>query len=589
MHSLALGAVYAVIGVFDNFGANAAFDTTIVKSMPGRALHNLLLFGGLGFILNLAILAVTLFACVSLLIKSLKHNKNKDVILDSPAKLTIALVWSSFAAFGIFIATNHYYAGDARYMAITLFTAFVGLATYSSYRTWPTHRLVVAGELLALGIVLSVPGMLHSYRHDQKVLQPIKDRNVQVAAALTTHKVDYLVGDYWRVIQTQFANPKMAARVVPLQSCTLMRQSLTTKNWQPNLAKHSFAYLLSYDQPLTDYPRCNLSDIVKAYGRPNSSILLKGDFSHPVESLLFYDNGVHKSSPSTPASPQGTATVVPETLDQLPYTYCPVPTIMNIVAHQDDDLLFMNPDLLHDIQANHCVRTVYVTAGDAGSSRFYWLGRQQGSEAAYSQMLGNSDIWVERILKINDNEYVTVANPRGNSRISLIFMYLPDGNLKGQGFTATNNESLERLGNGKISSMQAVYGGSAYSSSQLTQALTALMHAYQPTEIRTQSNYAGSIYTDHSDHRAVGRFVAAAYNDYINQRFGGRPEVPLKFYLGYTVHERPANVEGADLEAKRATFLQYSKFDGAVCRSLNQCIHDPAYGIYLTRQYENDN
>ncbi len=39
---------------------------------------------------------------------------------------------------------------------------------------------------------------------------------------------------------------------------------------------------------------------------------------------------------------------------------------MAVVAHQDDSLLFLSPDLLHDIQAGDCVTTVYVTAGDGG-------------------------------------------------------------------------------------------------------------------------------------------------------------------------------------------------------------------------------
>src|SRR5205085_11614279 len=44
---------------------------------------------------------------------------------------------------------------------------------------------------------------------------------------------------------------------------------------------------------------------------------------------------------------------------------CPSGATMNIVAHQDDDLLFLSPDLLHDVQSARCVRTVFVTAGDA--------------------------------------------------------------------------------------------------------------------------------------------------------------------------------------------------------------------------------
>src|ERR1700694_2302046 len=43
-------------------------------------------------------------------------------------------------------------------------------------------------------------------------------------------------------------------------------------------------------------------------------------------------------------------------------------TTLNIVAHEDDDLLFLSPDLLHAIQAGRAVRTVFVTAGDSGAA-----------------------------------------------------------------------------------------------------------------------------------------------------------------------------------------------------------------------------
>src|ERR1700749_3509165 len=58
---------------------------------------------------------------------------------------------------------------------------------------------------------------------------------------------------------------------------------------------------------------------------------------------------------------------------------------LNIVAHEDDDLLFLSPDLLHAIQGGGKVRTIFVTAGDAGSGTSYWTGRQNGMLAAYAQ------------------------------------------------------------------------------------------------------------------------------------------------------------------------------------------------------------
>jgi LmbE family N-acetylglucosaminyl deacetylase len=259
---------------------------------------------------------------------------------------------------------------------------------------------------------------------------------------------------------------------------------------------------------------------------------------------------------------------------------------MNIVAHQDDDLLFMNPDLLNELEAGDCVRTIYVTAGDAGSSKSYWLSREQGSEAAYASMLGIKGIWIQRIVELSNHEFISVANPQGNTKVSLIFMRLPDGNLKGNGFSDSHFESLAKLEAGQISTMNAIDGQSTYTLNQLSSALTTLMHLYQPAEIHTQSNYVSATFPDHSDHMAVGRLVQGSYNRYETEQYDNVVIIPLMFYTGYPIHGFPANVSGANLAAKEAAFLSYAKFDSGVCQSISKCLQTPTYEAYLTRQYQ---
>src|SRR4030065_910866 len=58
-----------------------------------------------------------------------------------------------------------------------------------------------------------------------------------------------------------------------------------------------------------------------------------------------------------------------------------------LVAHQDDDLIFMNPMLSRSIDSGARVTTVYLTAGDAGlGDPGYWSEREEGVRAAYSEM-----------------------------------------------------------------------------------------------------------------------------------------------------------------------------------------------------------
>ncbi len=586
LHDVVLGGIYGLLGLLTNFGSNPAFSTTVLRDIPHDALHSLIGVSGLAFMVNFVILVVGIFAAWRLLVISLAHNKNSETELDSSSRLSIMLIWASLAGLGLFIISSHNYAGDARYLTIALFALFISMASYSAKRQWRPEFAPIVGTVIVVAILLALPTVVRAYNNDNAALAPANERNSLVSQALKHHQVSVLVGDYWRVLPIKLTSGG-GLNVAPLTSCTQLRGSLTSTTWQPNLAKQGFAYLLTLDGSQTDYPNCTLNQIINSYGRPNASTLIAGSLTKPKELLLFYAHGIHKSSPVTASAPL--STVLPITLDQLPHTYCSVPTVMNIVAHEDDDLLFMNPDTLHDIKAGHCIRTVYVTAGDAGNDKFYWLSREQGSEAAYAEMLGISDIWVERVVKLTTQEFITIANPRGNNNVSLIFMHLPDGNLKGQGFKSSNFESLAKLQSVAIPQIQSVDSQSVYSSDQLTAALTTLMHAYQPAEIRTQSSFPGQKYADHSDHMTVGRYATQAYQQYELQQYEDKVLVPLEFYIGYPIHERPPNVSGDDLTQKELIFATYTKFDIGSCQTLQRCITDQAYGAYLTRQYQNNN
>ena len=574
-------AAYAIIGFATNFGANPAFDVTTLADMPARALHYLVSLGGPALLVNLAVVIVGGWLTVHTTIRTLRRN-NK---LDDPTKLSLMLVWSSVAAIAAFVLSAHYYPVDARYITIVVFAVFIAAATWVRQMTVSAYKLVLAGVVAAAAMVLALPTVLQAGQASSAALATVNDRNKLISQVLQQHPVDALVGDYWRVVPTKLNAKDLT--VIPLSSCTTPQQSLTSKKWQIDLNNHSFSYLLTLDGSSTGYPPCTLDTVVDAYGKPNSSTLIAGSLTSPLELLLFYDKGAHKSAPAnTAAKPVSqVGTVLPIASDELPYLTCPGPTDVNIVAHEDDDLLFMNPDIMRSIRDGHCVRTVYVTAGDAGGDSFYWLGREHGAEAAYSKMIGSDAVWIERIVQLGDNRFATVANPKGNSKISLIFLHLPDGNPSGSGFSASHQESLDKLETGKISTLHSVDRQSHYSAEDLTNSLVDIMRLYQPASIRAQSSHAGNAYVDHSDHNAVGRFAKKAHDRYVQQQFEGKVSIPMTFYMGYPIHELSEDVSGDELQQKTAIFLAYAAFDGGVCHTQQQCDNKAVYGTYLRRQY----
>ena len=585
VNGLLKGAIFAILGLATNFGANPAYDATIFRNAPSIATKRLLSVGGFSFVVNVLVMLAALTAAARLLIASLMSGSKHSFHEDRASSLSLMLLWSSLAAIGAFVVTSHYYVVDARYLTICLFALFISLATYCRQKVWSKQRMVVLGGVLLLSVGLGTVFAVQTYQKQEAALKETDDRNSLVAQALSHHPVSTLAGDYWRVIPTKQA-AKSHLKVMPLADCLKPRDTLSSKAWETDLSTNSFAYLLSFDKSLTDYPQCTLDQIVTAYGRPNASAVVAGSIESPKEALLFYDKGTH-SSPSKNTANKPPATVVPITLEELPNTTCTSLTVMNVVAHEDDDLLFMNPDLLHDIKAGHCVRTVYVTAGDAGGDEFYWLSREQGSQAAYGKMIGTPNaLWVQRVIKVGEKAYITIANPKDNPSISLVYLRLPDGNLKGQGFSKSAHESLNQLNIGSINNMTSVTKQSDYNSQKLRDTLVRLMGVYAPGEIRTQSDLPGQQFPDHSDHRAVGRFTQQAYVEYETKHFDNKVKIPLKFYMGYPVHEHPQNVFGTDLEEKEAAFLAYAAFDGGVCQNALQCSKNSAYDAYLKRQYQ---
>jgi LmbE family N-acetylglucosaminyl deacetylase len=233
---------------------------------------------------------------------------------------------------------------------------------------------------------------------------------------------------------------------------------------------------------------------------------------------------------------------------------CPPGRTLNIVAHQDDDLLFLSPDLLHAIQSGRTVRTIFLTAGDAGSD--LWQTREAGVQAAYAQMCGVANSWTQTDADLAEHA-IPVFLLADYPSVSVAFMRLPDGNFNGAGFASTTYQSLQRLWMGAISSIETIDGSSNYSKATLISTLTSLMASFQPDEIHTQ-DYVGTYGDgDHSDHHSVAYFVQAAEQQYTTSH-------RLRGYEGYTTSSRLANVTGTDLIAKQDAFHAYAHYDQVV-------------------------
>ncbi len=233
---------------------------------------------------------------------------------------------------------------------------------------------------------------------------------------------------------------------------------------------------------------------------------------------------------------------------------------LNIVAHEDDDIIFMNPDILSDIQSGRCVETMFMTAGDAGvrsGSPTYWQYRENGALAAYAQMAGVTNSWSTESLTVQGHSLLRkILN--GNNKISLVFMRLPDGGFEKQpdnsyleGFAANSYQTIRKLWVNDILSIAPVDGSASYTRQGLIDTITQRMTTYGPDLIRTQDTSPIGDDTDHNDHHVSAYFAEAARQNYIGSPY------QYKGYQGYQAQYRTANVTGSTLDNKRSIFVTY--------------------------------
>lgn len=225
---------------------------------------------------------------------------------------------------------------------------------------------------------------------------------------------------------------------------------------------------------------------------------------------------------------------------------------MHVVAHEDDDLLFMNPDLDAAVEAGTPIVTVYVSAGQiSGNGETPGArarSRQAGVQAAYAEMAGVAGTaeWESDALFVARRK-VERYRLVGSKPIELIFVNLPDGGLHpiaagGAGQTVIVDDG-------------PVTRSYTYRLADVIAVLSGLMARYQPTVLRTQDSLPDARYdAEHADHLAAARFAEAAADAYSD-------ELLVVSYRCYNISSGAMNLDTATRADKRKTMDAYLPFD----------------------------
>ena len=247
--------------------------------------------------------------------------------------------------------------------------------------------------------------------------------------------------------------------------------------------------------------------------------------------------------------------------------------VFYVRAHPDDIQLFIGNQAAADA-SNSSVRSVWIiaTAGDAGRSSNWWQAREAGALASMEQALA----WTPGSFPagcyqrkdtptINGHAVVRYRLYNASSAIRSVMycLRLPDGNVDGSGFASTSYESLLKLMNNTISTMDTVDGNATYSGiSDVMDTLDTIMtnerNATDPNihPWLNANEYSGMRNTndatqDHTDHRVLGSILAsfAHYNGYNRL-----------WWQSYTVRSAGGytTLTGTDLTNKDKVFHAYT-------------------------------
>jgi LmbE family N-acetylglucosaminyl deacetylase len=321
---------------------------------------------------------------------------------------------------------------------------------------------------------------------------------------------------------------------------------------------------------------CSLSNVIEQFGVPKHQITIPGYGT----ALIYKSLTLHPSRPALSLKPIAVVALPPQILNPNPdvvipkLTGCTRGTTDVVIAHPDDDLLFMNPVLAKQF-GDHCIRTLYITAADDGRPMDYWLGRQRGVEAAYALMAHAEDSWVDQQATIGGH-LIAVRELKANPDISLVFLRLPDGNVHGEGFASTGSMSLEKISH-STASLSALGTTDSYTYSDVVKVVSSLFMVDKPNQIYTHISGTALSEGDHSDHRMVGALVVQA-------RAIANSLASISSFVGYPSNYLVKNLPEDEIAQKRAIFNTYAVQDIAICGS-HGCDIRSTYERYLERCY----
>ena len=115
--------------------------------------------------------------------------------------------------------------------------------------------------------------------------------------------------------------------------------------------------------------------------------------------------------------------------------------------------------------------------------RPYAANREAGIRAAYDAVRGTSGPWHDRTVQLRNGLTLTVTQPEGDSRISILFLRLADGGVNGGGYQRTGWESLNELIVGDLPVLHTIDTDVEVTLEQLNSMVVEVAAGYHATSV----------------------------------------------------------------------------------------------------------
>lgn len=293
------------------------------------------------------------------------------------------------------------------------------------------------------------------------------------------------------------------------------------------------------------------------------------------------------TAPSPPRRRNPTADPTPG----LPISTSHQALMMQILAHPDDDLYFMNPDTQQALDTGTPLVCVYLTAGEAtGINRApgrpqpapdkaaYSSSRHQGLRQAYATLLGLDRFtdWQKSVIDLHGNHRAEINRlSNGGRKVELIFintaMHTSYGRLGLPSLWQDRRLVLPTV----VADNSPLKRAGSYTYDGLIDVLVGLFDRFRPSTVHTMDpdpdvQHSSELvrrrdseqpgYSDHPDHTAAALFTWTALIRWVARATEDGGEVPsfaTTAFRGYYNRHWPKNLPPAVLAEKASHLVPY--------------------------------